>query len=390
MPLFMMMIFLAVVFSASLGLHYYLLTRLELLLLPSLHAGAQTSWMPSPAQRWSVAVGLALLMCCYFLIGKFLSPRRFRWLAWISSIWMGFFALSTVWAGGFHLLEIGLRAADAQLPLHSGLLPVGAAAAMTLIGVNNARQPPELKQVTLHPERLPEALDGIRIVQLSDIHVGPTIGRSFLQDVVDRTLAQAPDLIVITGDLVDGTVAQLSEDVAPLFQLKAPLGVFFITGNHEFISGADPWVRHLRANGITVLDNSSAVLEHQGTPLQLVGVEDWDSERFHPRRSPNLTKALQDCKDHQFTVLLAHQPKAIQEASERGIDLQLSGHTHGGQFAPFSALVVLDQPYRSGLYTVGGSLLYVNEGTGYWGPPIRIGTRSEITELTLRAVAQPA
>jgi hypothetical protein len=298
---------------------------------------------------------------------------------------MGLFALLLVWVAGFHVLERLLLLTGNTLPDSAGFVPVLASGGMTLIGLRNALRQPTLNQITLHPQRLPEALDGLRIVQLSDIHVGPTIGHSFLRDVVDRTLAQNPDLIVVTGDLVDGEVSLLAEDVAPLFDLHAPLGVYFITGNHEFISGADSWVDHVRKHGITVLENESRVLKHNDTNFQLVGVEDWDSARFHPSRSPNLDKALDACSEECFTLLLAHQPKAIREASERGVDLQLSGHTHGGQFAPFSSLVVLDQPYRSGLYTIGASLLYVNEGTGYWGPPLRIGTRSEITELVLRA-----
>ena len=203
-----------------------------------------------------------------------------------------------------------------------------------------------------------------------------------MEQLVERVNALAPDLIVITGDLVDGEVRKLKEDVAPFFELSAPLGVFFITGNHELISGVDSWVEHLRAGGMTVLENESRLLERDGAALNLVGVEDWESARFHPQRSPNLDRALSGCDTALTTVLLAHQPKAVREAAQRGVDLQLSPH-HGGQIAPFTWLVALDQPYRSGLYHVRDTALYVSEGTGYWGPPLRLGTRSELTLLTL-------
>ncbi|MEC7242602.1 MAG: metallophosphoesterase, partial [Myxococcota bacterium] len=252
MPLLMTIVFLSVVFSAAFGLHFYLIGRLEILLLPSLQQHFGLNWSPSPAQFWATTALLSLGMCSYFVIGKLLSPRRFRWLAWASSIWMGLFALLLVWVAGFHVLERLLLFTGNTLPDSAGFVPVLASGGMTLIGLRNALRQPTLNQITLHPQRLPEALDGLRIVQLSDIHVGPTIGHSFLRDVVDRTLAQNPDLIVVTGDLVDGEVSLLAEDVAPLFDLHAPLGVYFITGNHEFISGADSWVDHVRKHGITV------------------------------------------------------------------------------------------------------------------------------------------
>lgn len=384
LPVLMMVMFLGVVSGLSFGLHLYALQRLQVMLSPSLDLGVFSTSPEVQFASWPLAIGLTVFMCSYFTIGKLLSPRSFRWLAWASSLWMGALALIFIWGGAYHIVEKLLEQFGQTAPKHTGLLPFTAALLMWGIGVRNALNPPRLEQVTLQSAALPDSLCGLRIVQISDIHIGPTLGKSFLQDIVTRIDTLKPDLIVITGDLVDGDVAMLREDVAPIFELTAPLGVFFITGNHELISGVDPWVQHLEKGGITVLQNDSQVLEHNNTPFNLVGVEDWDSARFHPTRTPSLGEALRSADTTRFTILLAHQPKAIQEACKQGIDIQLSGHTHGGQIAPFSYLIYLDQPYRRGLYQVEETLLYVNEGTGYWGPPLRIGTRSEITELTLQ------
>ena len=373
----MLLPFLTLIGLLSYGLHAYVFWRLPMML-----DGEGTGWLSS-ALNDGALIGLSCLTLSYFIV-TMSDPRRWRPLGWLSGAWMGLIALLCLWTGLHHGFSMLGALAGLQLPTWAGPAGISAAVLSWGRGLYNATRPPTLVRHELPLKSLPPELDGMRVVQLSDIHVGPTIGRAFMERLVARVNALSPDLIVITGDLVDGGVSKLAYDVAPIFDLKAPQGVYFITGNHELISGVDPWVAHLRGGGIHVLENASVTLNHRGVTMHLAGVEDWESARFHPSRSPNLNEALAGCDPTRFTILLAHQPKAIKEASLRAVDLQLSGHTHGGQIAPFTWLVYLDQPYRSGLYTVNQTTLYVSEGTGYWGPPVRLGTRAELTLLTLR------
>jgi hypothetical protein len=194
--------------------------------------------------------------------------------------------------------------------------------------------------------------------------------------------ALTPDVVAITGDLVDGSVEALREHVAPLAKLKAAHGVFFVTGNHEYYSGVDEWLDELRRLGIRVLRNESVTLSRGAAAVELAGIDDHASGRF-PGHGPDLRRALKDRDPRRPVVLLAHQPVAVHEAAAFDVDLQLSGHTHGGQLWPWGYLVRLQQKYLNGLYRIGNTLLYVSCGTGYWGPPMRLGAPAEITELTL-------
>ncbi|MGB0592098.1 MAG: metallophosphoesterase [Myxococcota bacterium] len=383
MPVLMRLVFLTIVSVVSYGLHLFLFSRVAQMLSDAAVMLPQSILETASGKLLVLELTFSVLTLSYFTIGTMLHPRQFRWLGWLSGAWMGALTLLCLW-GGVHLVAaLGAELIGYELPPLTGVIGL----AVTLMcwgwGLANVLRPPALKRVSVPLTKLPEALHGLRIAQLSDIHVGPTVGRRFMDDLVARTNALSPDMIVITGDLVDGSVAMLGDDVAPIFDLSAPLGVYFITGNHELISGVDPWIHYIREGGITVLENEARCLRHNGAHLNLVGVEDWDSERFHRQRHPNLSEALVGVDTEHTTILLAHQPKAAREASLRGVDLQLSGHTHGGQMAPLTVLIYLDQPYRSGLYTIGPTQLYVSEGTGYWGPPIRLGTRSELTLLTL-------
>jgi len=387
MPIYMRLAFLTVVSLLSYGLHSYLFSRLQHMVAA---AGLYLPQSLVTAMEGDLVVPvlvLSALTLSYFAIGTLLHPRTFRALAWLSGGWMGALTLLCVWAGAHHLAALVAQLMGSSLPAWLGVGGLLLAALLWALGLANVLRPPALREVAVPLAKLPRALEGLRIAQLSDVHVGPTVGRDFMERIVARTNALKPDLIVITGDLVDGDVELLSHDVAPIFDLRAPLGVYFITGNHELISGVDPWVAHLRAGGITVLENEREVLTHNGAMLNLVGIEDRDSARFHPDRRPNLDRALAGADMALATILLAHQPKAVKEAAIRGVDLQLSGHTHGGQMIPLTWLIYLDQPYRCGLYQLDGTTLYVSEGTGYWGPPIRIGTRSELTLLTLQGEA---
>lgn len=239
---------------------------------------------------------------------------------------------------------------------------------------------PKVKHVDVTLAKLPPAADGYRITLISDIHMSPVIGRSVTQRVVDRANATEPDLIAIAGDLVDGSVKDLRGAAQPLGQLTAREGVFFATGNHEYYSGYEEWNAHLAGPlGIRVLRNEREELRH----FDIVGVNDLAGEEYDD--DPDLPKALAGRDTDRPAVLIAHQPAMIDEAKKHGIDLQLSGHTHGGQMWPGDILATLANPTLFGLERYGDSQLYVTRGAGAWGPPVRVGAEPDITVLTLRA-----
>jgi len=204
-----------------------------------------------------------------------------------------------------------------------------------------------------------------------------------VEDIVERTNALAPDIIAITGDLVDGSVASLWDAVAPLQKLRARYGVFFVTGNHEYFSGVGPWMEALGRLGIRVLGNERVSIGTGADGFDLAGVHDYSAARIAPEHRSDVAAALAGRDPGREVILLAHQPKSVVEASKLGVGLQLSGHTHGGQLWPFTFFVRLAQPYVVGLHRHGDTQIYVSPGTGFWGPPMRLGTRSEITRITL-------
>jgi predicted MPP superfamily phosphohydrolase len=240
------------------------------------------------------------------------------------------------------------------------------------------------KSVEVPLARLSTRFDGLKIVQLSDVHIGPTLGASFMRAVVEQTNALGPDIVAITGDLVDGSVENLGEAVSELRHLRATHGVYFVTGNHEYYSGADPWCRFLEGLGIVVLRNERVSIGEGDEGFDLVGIDDFQAGRFEGH-GPDLPRALAGRDASRELILLAHQPKAVHEAQEPGVGLQLSGHTHGGQIWPFNWLVKLAQPAVQGLSWFEKTALYVSSGTGYWGPPMRLGTKAEVTEIVLRS-----
>jgi predicted MPP superfamily phosphohydrolase len=201
--------------------------------------------------------------------------------------------------------------------------------------------------------------------------------------VVKRVNDLRPDVIAITGDLVDGNVDELREHVAPLGDLKAELGVFFVTGNHEYYSGPDAWIRELARLNVRVLRNERVELERDGVTIDLAGVDDYSSRGLAQGHGPDLPRALEGRDGSRALVLLAHQPRAFVEAAKLGVGLQLSGHTHGGQIWPWNWFVRLQQPYVAGLHREGDAQIYVSRGTGYWGPPMRVAAPAEITQLVL-------
>ncbi len=270
------------------------------------------------------------------------------------------------------------------------------ALAATALGFWNARRTAAVKHVDVPIANLPAALHGFTVAQITDVHVGPTIKRGYLQAIVTRVNALEADMVAITGDLVDGRVPELAAHVAPLAQLQSRHGSYFVTGNHEYYSGAQAWVTELRRLGLRVLMNEHVVLHHPhgsahapgSTPVVVGGVADWSAHHFDPTHKSDPHAAIKGAPPHAAVrLLLAHQPRSAPAAAEAGFDVQLSGHTHGGQFWPWNLFVRLQQPYTAGLHRLRGLWVYTSRGTGYWGPPKRFGAPSEITLLRLVTAA---
>jgi predicted MPP superfamily phosphohydrolase len=318
-------------------------------------------------------------------------------LRWISYTYMGLFSL--VFAG-FLLRDLGLglaafyrRVRKAPPPDHdrrrflvnatnAGFAGLGAM--LSTWGLIEAVRVPEVTEVEVRVEGLPADLDGYRIAQITDVHIGPTIKGGWLSDTVAKVNAQGADLIAVTGDLVDGSVEMLGADVAPLGGLEAPDGVYFVTGNHEYYSGADEWCAEVARLGLTVLNNAHRVVTHGAATMIVAGVTDYRAGRHSEAHETNPDAAIADAPAADFKLMLAHQPRSIYGASRLGFDLQISGHTHAGQFFPWSLFVGLAQPVTDGLHLWERTWIYVSRGTGYWGPPNRAGVPSEITLLTLK------
>ncbi|MGW6025937.1 metallophosphoesterase [Streptomyces sp. NPDC055099] len=236
---------------------------------------------------------------------------------------------------------------------------------------------PRVKRVTVPLAKLPRGAHGFRIAVVSDIHLGPILGRGFTQRVVDTINGTQPDLIAVVGDLVDGSVEDLGPAAAPLAQLRARHGAYFVTGNHEYFSGAEQWVDHVRELGLRPLENARTELPG----FDLAGVDDIAGES--EGHGPDFAKALGDRDRSRASVLLAHQPVVIHDAVKHGVDLQLSGHTHGGQLWPGNFIADLANPTLAGLERYGDTQLYVTRGAGAWGPPVRVGAPSDITVVEL-------
>ncbi len=246
---------------------------------------------------------------------------------------------------------------------------------------------PEIAQVTVSSSYLPKAFDGYRIVQLSDIHLGGYHQGDFIDALVESTNAQKPDLVVITGDLFDAAPEEVIPFAQGLKNLKAKQGVYFVNGNHEFIRG-DPgvWTSTLKDLGIKNLENERVTLKKGGSSIDLMGVDDYHSDRFKNGHSCDLEKAQKGRSSKNFSILLSHQPQIVDQAAQANIDLVLSGHTHGGQFWPWGHIVSRVMPYLKGLHQHSfRTQIYVSEGAGGWGPPFRLGSRSEIGVITLKA-----
>ncbi len=260
---------------------------------------------------------------------------------------------------------------------------VGLASGFTLYGIFEARRKPAIVEVDIPIPHLPQEFDGFRIAQITDVHAGLTVKRDFIEMIVTMVNDLKPDLIAFTGDIADGSVRHLHNDVEPLASLSAPFGKYFVTGNHEYYSGVEQWVEETERLGFVNLMNEHRVLERGNGKLLLAGVTDFTGGGFDKSHRSSPEKAVADAPQCDARILLAHQPKSVHAALPHHFDLMISGHTHGGQFFPWNLAAAADQPYIKGLHHHEKMWVYVSNGTGYWGPPVRVAARSEITILRL-------
>lgn len=366
------------------GTHAYIYLRLSDYLY--LTDGLQQAFL-------CVTATLAAALVVALPTARFLPRYPARIVSWLAYGWMGCLLILFGCLCVADVISISKAAffADAALPTPSmlGWGTLGTAAILSVIGFVSAHRAPIVKTVTVTLDKLPHRLDGFKLVQISDVHMGPVLHAPWLERVVERINTLAPDAVAITGDLMDGPVWLVGGDVEPLADIKSRFGTYYITGNHEYYSGVAEWNAFLPSLGIRTLRNECVTI---ADGLQIAGIDDVQGNSFEGH-GPDLDKALATRDANAALILLDHQPraKAVKLAAAKGVDLQLSGHTHGGQIWPGNWVVRAFFPYAEGLKRVCGSTMqvYTSPGTGFWGPPMRLGTRSEITCIILKSRILP-
>lgn len=365
-----------------LALHLYLGQRL----LQATHLAA-----PLALAGWMGLLGLFLSMPMALVSQRIRPVWLGRTAHWAGFMWFGGFALTFVAmllaeALGYVALWTAPQLAPVELARMKAMGVVGLVTPAMLLGLVTARGRARVEEVEVEIAGLGAGLDGLRIVQLSDMHVGPTLGRRFVQRVVDQVNGLHPDVVAITGDLIDAPLSDVKDDLASLAELKTTLGAYYVTGNHEYYHGASACEAEVRRLGVVPLHNEHRVIERNGASLTIAGVTDHEAGHSRPDDACSPSKALAGAPAARKSprLLLAHQPRTARLAEGLDVALQLSGHTHGGQLFPFHKLVLLQQPVVKGLKTVAGTPVYTHRGTGYWGPPLRLGPAPEIAVITLR------
>jgi predicted MPP superfamily phosphohydrolase len=335
-------------------------------------AGAAAAGI-APAGAWGILFALSLLPLLPFL------TQRGHWSGYLTlGLFSSLLVLVLLGDAVRVVFLVAGKVLDARL---LSLTILGTAGVLSVVGWAQARCP-RIRRVSVPIDNLPTELDGYRIVQWSDVHVGPTIRRRFVQSLVERTNALGADAVAITGDFADGPLSGLRGEVEPLRDLRTHDGIFYVTGNHEYYWRADEWCAALQSLGVVFLKNEHRVVTRNGAEIVFAGVTDPVGRDTH-KQDP--VRALAGAPGPAVKVLLSHRPQTADAASRLGVDLQLSGHTHGGQFFPFNLIIKKFQPIVAGLHRVGRTWLYVNRGTGYWGPPSRLAVGGEITVIELTA-----
>ncbi|KAL7854351.1 hypothetical protein SRHO_G00165410 [Serrasalmus rhombeus] len=390
---------------ASLFRVQFLLFINSLLLLGSLYIwkrlvrrlyGSRPAPRTWPHRCWRAAVLLLLVLAhCSYLSMFYLVDTEPHWLALLSYTCLGVYIILVFFLMAFSCVSrLWSSSSDGQdgSAIGQTVLALMVTALLTVYGLFNAAQPPQVVEVEVPVEKLPASMDGLKIVLLSDIHLGPTIGRSKLQLIVTMVNHLEPDVVVIVGDLTDSQVSRLRTAAEPLGLIQARLGSYFATGNHDYYTAdVESWFEFLSSKGIQPLHNSHARVFRPGQSqdwICLAGVDDLEASMLrYPGHGMDIEKALSGCSKDNPIVLLAHQPHAAKKALQQrpDINLVLSGHTHAGQMFPLTLLAFLVNPYFCGLYRVSEhTMVYVTPGTGYYGIPMRIGSRAEITQIILR------
>jgi predicted MPP superfamily phosphohydrolase len=383
------LVFFSVLTTLVLGVHSYLGWRF-------IHGAGLTGWPKVAA--W-VCVGLfALLLPLGFSARFWLSGTAADFASWVGFMAMGLFSFVFTITVARDVMWLLMSAASTLPPeperrtalLHlTNMAVLGSSVGLTAFGLVAARRRADIVHVDVPIVGLPEGLHGFTIAQITDVHVGPTIKRDYLEAIVDGVNSIDADIVAVTGDVVDGTVAELAEHIAPFARLRGRHGVFFCTGNHEYYSGAEAWIDELTRLGLRVLQNEHVVLEHGGASVVVAGVHDHTAGQIIAAHRCDPHAALAGAPAEAIRLLLAHQPRSCALATGCGVHLQLSGHTHGGQFLPWNFFVRLQQPFTAGLDRFGDMWVYTSRGTGYWGPPVRVGAPSEITRLRLVSAEVP-
>lgn len=368
---------LSVAMTMVVGLHWYLGARL-----------IDDAQVPQPfaSAAWALLWTFLVSLFAGFLGGRFMPRPVAKVAQWFGFVWMGAFGLLVVATG---VSDLAFWALGKTTTLSADWPAWRAVGVLALVlpalawGFFISRRP-ETKRVTVDIPGLDRSLDGFRIAQLSDVHIGETLDRSFAQLVTDQVNALNADAVVITGDMIDGSVNKLRDEVAPLGGLRGRHGVFYVTGNHEYYHGGSAWEAEARHLGFQVLHNEHRVVGDG--KLVIGGVTDVEGGRFSEAHRSDVQAAFAGAPAGVPRVLLCHQPRFASTAKSADVSLMLSGHTHGGQIFPFMFFVKLQQPVIGGFEVIDGVPTYTSNGTGYWGPPFRIGPRGEVTEITLRAV----
>ncbi|MFI6076618.1 metallophosphoesterase [Actinoplanes sp. NPDC051343] len=375
--------FVAVIVVVDLAVHFYLWKRL-------VRDVTRPGWRRTAGTV--VAAGLAVLVPV--TVGATRGGHLW-WLAWPGYVWIGLMfyllvalvplevprlALVLLWRPTSRTSEAAETLSRRQAIARGAAIVAGLTAAGTTgYGMRTALGPPRLQRVQMPLAKLPRSMDGLRLAIVSDIHLGPLARTHHVGRIVDLINSVTADIVCVVGDLVDGSVAELGKFAEPLRGIESRQGAYFVTGNHEYYSGFAPWIDEVASLGVRPLRNER--VEIGG--LDLAGVNDLGGAQYGD--GPDFAKALGDRDPSRPVVLMAHQPVVARQAAPFGVDLQVSGHTHGGQMAPFNLVVKLQQPVVSGFGRVDGVPVFVTNGAGFWGPPLRVGAPPQVTVMDLRS-----